>query len=77
MSREAGRKPPWGHIAADLFDFLTSVEVDEVDWKLHKEGVHRFTGYDPQALIGGKARVFQQPLASVWASVSNLDALGE
>ena len=54
MSRQTRRDSPRGDAALHLLDAMFSVKIDEVNWKLHEEGVNRFTRNDPQAGPGFK-----------------------
>src|ERR1035441_4347429 len=54
------RKTPRRHTAPNLQDAVLAVKVHKVNGKLHAEGVHRLTRYDPHSITRGKALAPQQ-----------------
>lgn len=51
-------------MCTDFYDAMFTIEIHQIDRKSHPEGVHRFTGYDPEPFSAGQALSPQQPLAS-------------
>jgi hypothetical protein len=77
MRGETYRQPPWKHIAADFYYSVTAVQIDEVDWELHAEGVHGFTGEYPQTFARRKPLAPQQTLSTLCAFVGDFHVAGE
>jgi len=77
VREETGRQAPRRHFAAQLPDSILAVQIDEVDRELHEEGVHGFTGEDPQTLTGREPRAPQQALTAPGAAVGDFQAGGK
>lgn len=70
MRREAGREPPWRHIAAQFLNSLFTVDVDEINGELHPERVYRLAGNDPEPTARRQTLSAKKPLAARGACAS-------
>ena len=69
MRGEAGRYAPRTHVAPDLSYPQVAIEVNEIDRKLHAEGVHSSAGEDPQACPPGQGTAAEQSFSARRAPV--------
>ena len=60
MRRQARRQSPRDHLFPDLADPFLSVQIHDVDGKLHPKAVNRFARGNPKALTWGQFAMFQQ-----------------
>lgn len=77
MRGQTGRKPPGWHCAPDLLHSLISVQIDKVDGEPHAEGVHGFTGYDPQTFSCREAIASEQAFPARRTTIRHLDRSSE
>jgi hypothetical protein len=64
-------------VLAGLYDALTAIQVNQINRKLHAEGMDSFTGYDPQSLPRGKAGPTQQTLPPPGSPVGGFDGIAD
>lgn len=64
-------------MASRLSHSIMAVKIDEIDWKLHAEGVNGFTRQYPKAFFGREMVAPEQALSALWPSVGHLYAAGE
>jgi len=77
MRRETRRESPRWHGPPDFADLSSLIQVHEIDRKLHKEGMDRFAGNDPQAVSRFQFGVLQQPGPPLRTGICHLRAVCE
>ena len=77
MRGQTGRKPPRWYGAPHLLHCLISVQVDKVDGESHAEGVHRFTGDDPQTFSGRETTPSEQAFPARCTMIRDLHRASE
>src|SRR5271170_4852624 len=74
---ETRGEPPRSDPAAGFFHFQVAVEVNEVDGKLHKEGVHCFARLNPQRLPWPESLTPQQALPPPGATIRHFRSISQ
>ena len=74
MRFKTGRQAPCGDGVADLAHTQSAIEIDEVDWKLHSDGMHGFAWDDPQSGSWLEASAAEQAFVAPGAGTGDLDA---
>ena len=75
MRGKARRQAPRRNGIPHLPNFPFLVEVDQVYRKLHKEGVNRFAGDDPQTIARFQPYVLQEAGTSLGAGVRDVNGI--
>lgn len=76
MRRKACGETPCTDVAANLFDAVLTIKVDEIDGKLHKEGVNGFAGNDPHAFSAPQAFFSEKAFGALRTRTRNLRVFG-
>jgi hypothetical protein len=77
MSSQASRNPPGTDAISYFFDSELSVEIDEIDWKLHEKGMHGFARHDPHSLSVRECFAAEQAFRAFGAAVRQLRMIGK
>ena len=72
-SPEAAREAPWGHTASHFSDYIPAIEEDEIDGKLHAEGMHCLTRHDPQTFSFSQRLPAEQAACAGRSAIRNFD----
>ena len=56
---------------------MLAIEIDEIDWELHKKGMHRLAGNNPHAFPGRKAFSPEKPFRALGAAAGHFRTIGD
>jgi hypothetical protein len=74
---QTARETPGRHCVANFLDAVIAIQINQVDWKSHGEGVNSFTRDDPKTFSGSERLSAQQTLIALWSAVGDFHAGGK